>query len=93
MEIKQAFASALKLSRKSRGLTQEDFADVSSRTYISTLERGVKSPTIEKIDVLAKAMGIHPLTLLFLTYLDEKDESSLNELVESVRIEIKNVIT
>ncbi|MDP1524006.1 MAG: helix-turn-helix transcriptional regulator [Methylotenera sp.] len=93
MEIKQAFASALKLSRKSRGLTQEDFADVSSRTYISTLERGVKSPTIEKVDVLAKAMGIHPLTLLFLTYLDEKNDSALNKLMETLRDEVKNIVS
>ncbi len=33
---------------------------VSSRTYLSTLERGGKSPTIEKLDAIAKRMDIHP---------------------------------
>lgn len=48
MDIKQAFALALKTVRKDRGLTQEDFSETSSRTYISTLERGKKSITLEK---------------------------------------------
>ena len=53
MELKQAFGAALKKLRSERKLSQEDFSDVSSRTYLSTLERGLKSPTIEKVDELA----------------------------------------
>ncbi len=51
MELKQAFGQALKQLRMSQGLTQEDFSDVSSRTYLSTLERGLKSPTIDKLRI------------------------------------------
>jgi transcriptional regulator with XRE-family HTH domain len=50
--MKLAFAKALRHARKSRGLTQEDFSDVSSRTYMSTLERGKKSPTLDKINTM-----------------------------------------
>lgn len=42
---------------------------MSSRTYMSTLERGLKSPTIEKVDAISAAMDVHPLTLLAAAYL------------------------
>lgn len=88
MEIKQAFANALKVARKSRGLTQEDFALVSSRTYLSTLERGLKAPTLEKIDALSGRLGIHPLTLLTLTYLQVADELEVELLLERIAQEV-----
>ena len=50
------------------GRSQEDFDLVSSRTYISNLERGIKSPTIGKIDSLAPVLDLHPLALLALSY-------------------------
>jgi transcriptional regulator with XRE-family HTH domain len=93
MEIKEAFASALKQARKARGLTQEDFSEVSSRTYISTLERGIKSPTIEKIDVLAQTLGIHPLTLLTLTYMIDREDSNPTTLTDVIEKEINQLLT
>lgn len=68
MEVHHAFGKALKKVRKKRGLTQEDFSLTSSRTYVSSLERGLKSPTLDKVDELAFTLGIHPLTLLLLAY-------------------------
>ncbi len=91
MGIQQAFAKALKQARKAQGLTQEDFSDVSSRTYISTLERGIKSPTIEKVDTLAKAMKLHPLTLLTLTYLIENKQSNPNAILQQVTLELNDL--
>ena len=44
-----SLAKALKTVRKARGLSQEAFSDVSSRTYMSTLERDLKSPTLHKL--------------------------------------------
>ena len=41
MELKQSFGQALRILRTSRHLTQEDFSQVSSRTYLSSLERGL----------------------------------------------------
>jgi len=69
MSLKESnFASALRTLRKWQGLTQEDFDDVSSRVYISALERGVKQPTLSMADRLARRMGVMPLTLLALAY-------------------------
>ena len=66
--IEYSIAQALKIVRKNRGLTQEDFSDVSSRTYMSALERDLKSPTLTKLVELCKVMDIHPITLLTLAY-------------------------
>jgi len=33
------------------------------------LERAATSPTLEKLDGLCKVLGIHPVTLLAITYL------------------------
>lgn len=62
------FSHALRLVRKAKGLTQEDFDDISSRVYVSALERGIKQPTLPKVDALAAHLGVHPLTLLALAY-------------------------
>ncbi|MFP3499683.1 transcriptional regulator, partial [Pseudomonas sp. SIMBA_059] len=43
MEIRESLGEALRRMRILHGLTQEDFGVVSSRTYVSTLERGLKA--------------------------------------------------
>jgi transcriptional regulator with XRE-family HTH domain len=63
------FGAGLQKARRSRQLTQEDFSVVSSRTYLSSLERGIKAPTITKIDEIAKVIGVHPLSLIAYAYL------------------------
>ena len=69
MALLKRFGIGLQKARKSRDLTQEDFSVVSSRTYLSSLERGIKAPTITKIDEIASVIGIHPLSLLAYAYL------------------------
>ncbi len=66
INLRQALAAALKTVRKSRRLTQEDFGLVSSRTYLSTLERGLKSPTLDKLQEIAEVMTVHPASLVLL---------------------------
>ncbi|MCV4263730.1 helix-turn-helix domain-containing protein [Pseudomonas capsici] len=68
MELSKAVGAALKEARESKGLTQEDFVGVSGRSYLSEIERGLKSPTLEKLDQLATRIGIHPLELLISCY-------------------------
>lgn len=91
MKIRYAFAKALKKARKAHGLTQEDFSAVSSRTYLSTLERGKKSPTLEKINVLADTIGIHLLSLLTLAYLNCENGDDVDTILERVKCEISKV--
>lgn len=91
MDIKQAFAKALKKARKAKQLTQEDFSNVSSRTYVSTLERGLKNPTLDKIEDLAGAMDLHPMTLITLAYMMKGNYSDCSELLESVTKELNQL--
>lgn len=93
MSIKKSFGIAVKLSRNAKKITQEDFSETSSRTYISTLERGLYSPTVEKVDALAKVIGIHPLTLLTLTYLVDLNEKDPARLLSKVEDELSQIFS
>ncbi len=92
MDIKKSFGKSLRAVRKARGLSQEDFSIASSRTYLSTLERGLKSPTLDKIDSLADRMDIHPLTLLTLTYLGASNDSDSSVLFKRIKEEINEIV-
>lgn len=86
------FGKALRQVRKSRGLTQEDFAAVSGRTYVSSLERGLKSPTFDKVAELAQTLDVHPLTLLTLAYLNTRRGESLRGLHGRIEREIDALV-
>jgi transcriptional regulator with XRE-family HTH domain len=92
MELKQSFGQALRMLRTSRHLTQEDFSQVSSRTYLSTLERGLKSPTLEKLECLASVIDVHPVTLLAYSYL-LTGEISPDDLLAQIRDELSEFTT
>src|SRR3546814_4518598 len=64
MAAQYDIGQAIKTVRTLRGLRQEAFSDVSSRTYLSTLERGLKNPTLSKLAELCEVMQIHTLTLM-----------------------------
>jgi transcriptional regulator with XRE-family HTH domain len=86
MTAKNSFPAALKTVRKARGLSQEAFSDVSSRTYMSSLERGLKSPTLSKVADLCEVMDVHPLTLLTLAY--GGNSRGVSEVIERVQREL-----
>jgi transcriptional regulator with XRE-family HTH domain len=86
-----SLAKALKTVRKARGLSQEAFSDVSSRTYMSTLERDLKSPTISKLAELCEVMDVHPLTLMTLSYSNDNIVKA-NELLTQVREELDQIL-
>jgi transcriptional regulator with XRE-family HTH domain len=90
MALQERFGEGLQHARKSRGLTQEDFSMVSSRTYLSSLERGLKSPTIEKVAQLASVMEIHPLALLALAYLP-KETNDPDALLAQISADIRSL--
>lgn len=90
MDIRHAFGTALQRCRKAHGLSQEDFSEVSSRTYLSSLERGLKAPTLAKVDELASVLGVHPLTLLAECYRLRDDQADVDALLERVRAELLN---
>ncbi len=88
MELKQAFGKALRKMRKSRHLSQEDFGDSSSQTYLSQLEGGGKGPTLEMVQALANVMDVHPLTVLMQCYLLMDDAATMDSLIERIRNEV-----
>ncbi|WP_455914706.1 helix-turn-helix domain-containing protein [Pseudomonas syringae] len=88
MELKQAFGQALKQFRTAKGLTQEDFSSISSRTYLSTLERGLKCPTLDKLEGLASVMDVHPLSVLAAAYQIKGDEGGLESILARIRAEV-----
>ncbi|WP_337993657.1 helix-turn-helix transcriptional regulator [Pseudomonas asiatica] len=65
---------------------------MSSRTYLSTLERGLKSPTLEKIDQISGALGVHPVTLLMATYVYKDGPHDVESLLQSVRDELNSLL-
>lgn len=88
MELKAAFGKVLNWVRVRGRFTQEDFSVVSSRTYISTLERGIYSPTLEKLEDISSVLKIHPATLLVGSYA-AKDGISVDEILARVKRELE----
>ena len=87
---KHSLATAIRTVRKARGLSQEAFSDVSSRTYMSTLERDLKSPTMHKLTELCKVMDVHPLTLLTLAYAGD-DMDKVRRVLKQIEQELLSI--
>lgn len=88
MEFDKALGLAVRIIRLSKGLTQEFFSVISSRTHISRLENGKKKPFVVTINDLAKAMDVHPLTVLTKAYLIANPSLTLDDLISQVQNEI-----
>lgn len=60
-EINQAIAKAISKFRQSANLSQEGLADAAGihRTYVSQIERGLKSPTLHVLINIADALNIN----------------------------------
>ena len=64
--LRSRFARNLRSFRKSRGMTQIDLADASGlgRCFISQIERGRFSVTLETVGALSAALKISPARLI-----------------------------
>jgi len=60
MSLNDSFAAVLKKLRTQKALSQEELAFKANlhRTYISQLERGLKSPTLNTLSNLSDVLGI-----------------------------------
>ncbi|MFL1547392.1 helix-turn-helix domain-containing protein [Pseudomonas sp. O39] len=87
MSLKNAFAAVLKAIRAGKGLTQRNLAEVSSRTYVSKLERGQSSPTLEMITALSGQLNVNPLTLVAITLCAESGQP-VNALLRQTQEEL-----
>ncbi|WP_109354757.1 helix-turn-helix domain-containing protein [Sphingorhabdus sp. EL138] len=66
MEIKKRVGLLVREQRRQRGWSQEELADRADlhRTFISSIERGIKNATINSVHTLATAMGLTVSELL-----------------------------
>ena len=90
MSLKTAFAAVLKGVRAARGLSQKNLAEVSSRTYVSKLERGQSSPTLEMISALSTPLSLSPLTLIAMTIGAETGQS-IGSLLKNLEDELNEL--
>ena len=65
-DIRDIFKKNLRYYRLENKMTQEDLSTKSELTdkYISDLERGLFSPSLEKLDILAESLNIETYKLL-----------------------------
>jgi len=58
--LQKRFGEVVRRRRHALGISQEELADRSGlhRTYISQIERGLKSASLKAIVALAKALGV-----------------------------------
>jgi transcriptional regulator with XRE-family HTH domain len=66
MDMRRLVGRNVKRLREKKGLTQEQFADISgfSQQYISSLEGGQRNPTIITLYELSVALGVNHMDLL-----------------------------
>lgn len=89
MERKVAFGLALRKTRMDKGLAQEALAP--SQAYVSEVEAGKKSPSIEKVEDLAIALGVHPVTLFARSFLEEGGD--LTDLMRRIQTELEDLVS
>ncbi len=91
MARKNSFDYALRTVRHARGLSQEALGELSSRTYVSALERGLKSPTLQKVDQLAEMLEVHPVTLLVLAYTVSTKPADIGRMLRILENEVNGL--
>ena len=72
MRLREVLAKNLKRLRLAADLSQEDLAHSAEidRTYVSSLERGRYSATVDMLERLAAVLGVKPDDLLADTHAD-----------------------
>ena len=66
MKLRRIVAQNLRRLRQERGLTQEELADLAglNRNFVGMLEREENAPTVDTLEVLAKALDVEPVRFL-----------------------------
>lgn len=83
-------ARVLRALRSKRNITQRDFVDTTSRTYLSKLELGKSSITLDKLQQVSERLGLSSLTLLTLT-LSEDSGHPAKDLISKLSAELADL--
>ena len=64
--LRTILAKKVRLLRNKNGFSQERLADEAGlhRTYVGSIERAERNVSIDNIEKLARALGVHPNELL-----------------------------
>lgn len=60
MDVRRRLGLNVQRLRKAKGWSQEEFADRAGlhRTYVSSIERGIRNPTLTIVEKLAVALDV-----------------------------------
>jgi two-component system response regulator len=83
IDLKTLLGVAIKTQRTSLGISQEELAHRASlhRTYVSDLERGVRNPSMDSIEKLARALQLSVSTLFEQASKDNEAKQTLEILL------------
>jgi transcriptional regulator with XRE-family HTH domain len=87
--LKQALGAVLRDYRVKRNIAQEGMGP--SQSYISNLEAGRWSPSLDKIEQMSAVLDVHPATIILAGYLKLECHSQPEELLERIRSELKEL--
>lgn len=87
MTRKLDFGTALRNIRIQKQLPQESLGP--SQSFVSALERGIRSPTLQKLEQLAVLLEINPVTLLVYACLEQ--DQTVDDLLKEVRQELREL--
>ncbi|MCV4275066.1 helix-turn-helix transcriptional regulator [Pseudomonas capsici] len=74
MLLKEAFAGVLRGGRSHQGLSHDELAGATHRTYVGMLEQARANPMLEKLDEIAEYLGLDLLTMVALAIAAQGDE-------------------
>jgi transcriptional regulator with XRE-family HTH domain len=89
LELKRAIGTSIKSYRLKREIPQENLGP--SQPYISNLEAGRGSASIDKIEQMADVLGVHPMSIIFAGYLRSNEDANRDQLFERIRIELAEI--
>ncbi|MBC8999205.1 helix-turn-helix transcriptional regulator [Pseudomonas sp. N40(2020)] len=89
LELKRAIGTSIKSYRLKRNIPQESLGP--SQPYISSLEAGRGSASIDKIEQIADVLGVHPMSIIFAGYLTSNETANKEQLFERIRIELAEI--
>lgn len=90
MTLRTSFSTVLRALRAKRNISQRDFGDTASRTFLSKLEGGRASPTVDKLEQISQRLDLSPLSLLTLT-LSADSGLSVNDLIKALKAEMEGL--
>lgn len=75
--LNESFGKVLRRLRTERGYSQESFGFAANlhRTYISQLERGLKSPSLDTLSRICKALDISVSDFILMVEKEEEEGS------------------